>query len=72
MYRTNKYIWIYVIKYKSDIYNIIINYYNIILTQFKVNIKGAHLNNIKEFKSIKLSTFCINKGLILKYNSIYT
>jgi hypothetical protein len=43
-----------------------------ILTQFKVNIKGAHLNNIKEFKLIKLSTFCINKGLILEYSFIYT
>jgi hypothetical protein len=31
-YRVSKYVWIYVIKFKSDIYNIIINYYNIILT----------------------------------------
>ena len=44
-YRVNKCIWIYAIKFKSNIYNIRINYYNIILTQFKVNIKGARLNN---------------------------
>ena len=43
--RVNKCIWIYAIKFKSNIYNIRINYYNIILTQFKVNIKGARLNN---------------------------
>ena len=29
--RASKYIWIYAIRYKSDIYNIIINYYNITL-----------------------------------------
>jgi hypothetical protein len=43
-----------------------------ILTQFKVNIKGARLDNVKEFKSIKLSSFCNNKGLLLEYNAIYT
>ena len=32
IYRASKYIWIYIIKFKSNIYNIIINYYNIILT----------------------------------------
>jgi hypothetical protein len=30
--RVSKCIWIYAIKFKSDIYNIIINYYNMILT----------------------------------------
>jgi len=30
--RVNKYIWIYAIKFKFDIYDSIINYYNIILT----------------------------------------
>ena len=59
------------IKFKSDIYNIIINYYNIILTQFKVNIKGVYLDNTKEFKSIKLNTFYNTKGLLLKYNITY-
>ena len=70
--RASKYIWIYAIKFKSDIYDIIINYYNIILTQFKVNIKGARLDNAKEFKSIKLSTFCNTKGLLLEYSATYT
>ena len=70
--RVNKCIWIYAIKFKFDIYDIIINYYNIILTQFKVNIKGARLNNIKEFKSIKLSTFYNTKELLLKYNTTNT
>ena len=32
IYRASKCIWIYIIKFKSDIYNIIINYYNIVLT----------------------------------------
>ena len=70
--RASKCIWIYAIKYKSDIYDIIINYYNMILTQFGVKIKGARLDNAKEFKSIKLSTFCNNKGLLLEYIAIYT
>jgi hypothetical protein len=38
-YRASKCVWIYTIKFKSNIYNIIINYYNIVLTQFNVNIK---------------------------------
>jgi len=70
--RASKCIWIYAIKFKSDIYDIIINYYNMILTQFKVEIKGARLDNAKEFKSIKLNTFCKSKGLLLEYSSIYT
>jgi hypothetical protein len=70
--RASKYIWIYAIKFKSDIYNIIINYYNIVLIQFNVNIKGARLDNVKEFKSIKLSSFCNIKGLLLEYSATYT
>ena len=70
--RASKYIWIYAIKFKSDIYDIIVNYYNMILTQFKVNIKRARLDNIKEFKSIKSNTFYNTKGLFLKYNITYT
>jgi hypothetical protein len=70
--RVSKCVWIYAIKFKSDIYNIIINYYNIVSTQFNVNIKGTRLDNAKEFKSIKLSSFCNIKGLLLKYSAIYT
>ena len=43
-----------------------------ILTQFNVNIKGARLDNAKEFKSLKLSSFYNSKGLLLEYSSIYT
>jgi transposase InsO family protein len=43
-----------------------------ILTQFKIEIKGARLDNAREFKSIKLNTFCKSKGLLLEYSSIYT
>ena len=71
IYRASKYIWLYTIKYKLDIYDIIINFYNIILTQFNINIKEAHLDNTKEFKSFKLSSFCNSKGLLLEYSSIY-
>ena len=68
----SKCIWIYAIKYKSDIYDIIIDFYNMILTQFNIKIKGARLDNAKEFKSIKLKIFCKSKGLLLEYSSIYT
>ena len=70
--RASKCIWVYAIKHKSDVYDIIIDYYNMILTQFGVNIKGARLDNAKEFKSLKLSSFCNSKGLLLEYSSIYT
>ena len=43
-----------------------------VLAQFNINIKGARLDNAKEFKSIKLSSFCNTKGLLLEYSSIYT
>jgi hypothetical protein len=71
-YRASKCVWLYAIKFKSDVYEIIVNYYNSILTQFKVNIKGARLDNAKEFKSIKLNTFCSSNSLLLEYSSIYT
>jgi hypothetical protein len=32
----------------------------------------VRLDNTKEFKSIKLKTFCDSKGLLLEYISIYT
>jgi hypothetical protein len=37
------------------------------LAQFGVNIKGARLDNTKEFKSIKLNTFYKSKGLNPNY-----
>lgn len=64
--------WVYPIKYKSDAIDKLIELYNLIQNQFKINIKGLHLDNAKEFTSTKWDIFCKDKGIYNDYTSPYS
>ena len=65
-------IWVYAIKFKSQAFDILIDFYNLIKNQFNINIKAFRLNNAKEFKLDKWTAFIKSKGIIYKYTSPYT
>ena len=70
--RRTRAIWIYPIKHKSLVIDIFIEFYNRILNQFNISIKGLRLDNAGEFKSTKWVEFCKDKGIICEYTSPYT
>ncbi|CAL3964922.1 unnamed protein product [Diplocarpon coronariae] len=67
-YRGSRAIWVYAIKLKAEAYNILINFCNMINTQFSntklvlANIKAFKLDNAGEFKLEKWANYCKNKG----------
>ena len=69
--RKTRAIWVYAIKFKSQAFNILIDFYNLIINQFNINIKAFRLDNAKEFKSNKWTAFIKSKGIICKYTSSY-
>jgi hypothetical protein len=70
--RGSRSIWVYPIKFKSDALDILISFYTLIETQFNVKIKALRLDNAKEFRSTKWTSFCSNKGIICEYTSPYS
>jgi hypothetical protein len=70
--RGTRAIWVYPIRFKSDILDELVNFYNIIETQFNTKIKAFRLDNAQEFKSSKWSLFCQNKGIMCEYTSPYS
>jgi transposase InsO family protein len=71
--RGSRSVWVYSIKYKGDVYIVLINFFKLINTQFdEVNIKAFKLDNIQEFKSGKWIIFIKDKGIICEYTSPYS
>ncbi|KAK6611374.1 reverse transcriptase domain protein [Botrytis cinerea] len=62
-------IWVYPIKYKSDAFTILKDFYNLILNQFNKSIKIIRLDNAKEFNSNQWNLFAKSKGIILEFIS---
>jgi hypothetical protein len=72
IYRDTRAIWVYILKYKSEVFDIIINFYNMIKTQFNIIIKVFYCDNIKELKSKHLGLFTNEKSILFKYISPYS
>jgi Integrase core domain len=70
--RASRAIWVYPIKAKSEAIDVLIKFYNLILTQFDIKILNIRLDNAKEFKSGKWTLYCDSKGIICEYTSPYT
>ncbi|EKD14770.1 retrotransposon protein, putative, unclassified [Drepanopeziza brunnea f. sp. 'multigermtubi' MB_m1] len=68
--RGSRAIWLYALKFKADIFDRLVEFYNMITTQFdrkpSFNIKVFKLDNAGEFTSNKWTTFCKSKAYILK------
>ena len=70
--RKSRVVWVYPIKFKSDVIEVFINFYKLIETQFNTLIKVLRLDNAAEFKSAKWTTFIKDKGILCEYTSPYT
>jgi hypothetical protein len=70
--RFSRAVWAYPIKFKSMAIDIFIGFYNKILNNFNIGIRGLRIDNATEFKSTKWDTFCKDKGIICEYTSRYT
>src|SRR5262249_16875264 len=64
--------WIYLLKQKSDVSLIFPNFYNMMKTQFGVDIKKFRSDNAKDFFNHSLTTFFQTKGIIHESSCIYT
>ena len=69
--RASRAIWVYPLKFKSEVLEVLVSFYNLIIAQFKTNIKAIRLDNVKEFRSNKWTLFTTNKGIICEYTSPY-
>ena len=58
---TTRSIWVYLMKVKSDIKQLLISFYNMIFTQFNIGIKAIRLDNAPEFS---LPNFYNDHGII--------
>ena len=61
--------WIYLMKHKSDIGNLLINFINMVETQFDSKIKTIHSDNGPKFK---LENFYVQMGIIHQTSCINT
>ena len=70
--RATRAIWVYPIKFKSDILDILVTLVKQLYTQFSTKVKAFHLDNAKEFKSTKFDLFYTKEGIIREFTSPYS
>ena len=61
--------WVYLMKAKSDVKQLLISFYNMILTQFNISIKAIRSDNAPEFS---LSNFYSDHGIVHQKSCAYT
>ena len=61
--------WVYLMKAKSDVKQLLISFYNMILTQFNIGIKAIRSDNAPEFS---LSNFYSDHGIVHQKSCAYT
>ena len=61
--------WVYLMKAKFDVKQLLISFYNMILTQFNIGIKAIRLDNALEFS---LSNFYSDHGIVHQKSCAYT
>ena len=61
--------WVYLMKAKSNVKQLLISFYNMILTQFNIGIKAIRSNNALEFS---LSNFYSDHGIVHQKSCVYT
>ncbi|KAJ0733050.1 putative RNA-directed DNA polymerase [Helianthus annuus] len=65
-------VWCYLLKSKIEVFENIISFYELILTQFKIKIKVFRSDNGTEFVNNKMSMFCKEKGILHQTSCPYT
>ena len=65
-------VWLFLMKHKSEVSTIFPSFYNMIKTQFGVEIKRLRSDNAKDFFNQSLTTFFQQKGIIHEFSCPYT
>ncbi|XP_057526492.1 uncharacterized protein LOC130805723 [Amaranthus tricolor] len=56
--------WIYFLKKKSEVFDVFVNFYNMILTQFHTRLKIIRSDNGGEYDSHKMKNFTLEHGML--------
>ena len=72
VYDFTRSVWIYLVKTKDEVYNLFINFVNLILNQFKCGIKTGRLDNGTEFVNNKMNNLFSSLGIIHQTTCAYT
>ena len=56
--------WIYFLKHKSEVFDVFVNFYNMIPTQFHTSLKILRSDNGGEYVSHKMKDFILEHGML--------
>lgn len=65
-------LWVYLLKNKVDVAQLLVTFYKMIVTQFNKNIKRIRTDNGSKFKSSFMFEFCKLKAILLETSCTYT
>ncbi|KAJ9546309.1 hypothetical protein OSB04_018852 [Centaurea solstitialis] len=65
-------VWVYLLKGKDEVFDCIVNFFNMLQTQFHKTVKIFRSDNGTEFVNTKFKTFINEKGLIHQTSCTYT
>ncbi|GJY16990.1 putative RNA-directed DNA polymerase, partial [Tanacetum coccineum] len=65
-------VWVYLLKSKDEVYNMFVNFYKLILTQFEKKIKTVRSDNGTEFVNSKMTEFFNSMGIVHQTSCAYT
>ncbi|GKD04394.1 putative RNA-directed DNA polymerase [Tanacetum coccineum] len=65
-------VWVYMLKTKDEVFQMFVNFYNIILTQFNIKIKVIRSDNGTEFTNNKMTEFLNTMGILHQTTCAYT
>ncbi|KAJ0509687.1 putative RNA-directed DNA polymerase [Helianthus annuus] len=65
-------VWCYLLTSKTEVFDNLCNFYELILTQFEKKIKIIRSDNGTEFVNNQMNLFCKNKGILHQTSCAYT
>jgi hypothetical protein len=66
------YLWIFLLKQKSDTFTTLSNFFAYVATQFSCTVKAIQCDNGREFDNLSTQTFLLSKGAQLRTSCPYT
>ncbi|KAK4352811.1 hypothetical protein RND71_028329 [Anisodus tanguticus] len=66
------YVWLYPLKFKSEVFVKFLEFRNFIQTQFGKGIKSCQCDNGREFNNSMFHRFCTNNGMIFRFSCPHT
>ena len=56
--------WIYFLKHKSEVFEVFVNFYHMICTQFQTQLRILRIDNGREYVNTEIHKFFASKGII--------